>query len=269
MNVSYLVFPAALLYLASGLGIGLRLFSHPKPSRIARSLVLAVGFVAVLLHAGVLYFELHTGKGVNLSFFNVGSLTLWMVAVLLLISAMSKPVENLAIVTFPLAALAMLVDMRYPGLHLLGENAGWALRLHVVTSILAYALLTLATLQAVMLAIQDNHLRSHHPGGFIRALPPLQTMESLLFELIGLGFVLLSISLLTGFVYLEDMFAQNVAHKTILSILAWIAFGVLLWGRFRFGWRGRTAIQWTLGGFVVLMIAYFGSKAILELVLHR
>lgn len=269
MNVSYLVLPAVLLYLASGLGTGIRLFSHPKPSRIARPLVLGLGFAAAFLHAGVLYFELHTGSGINLDFFNAGSLTIWMVAIILLVSALSKPVENLAIVALPLAAIVLLVDMRFPGERLLAEDANWALRLHVITSILAYAMLTLATVQALALAVQDSHLRSHHPGGFIRALPPLQTMESLQFELIGVGFVLLSVSLLSGFAYLEDMFAQHVVHKTILSILAWIVFAVLLWGRFRFGWRGRTAIRWTLIGFAVLMVAYFGSKAIIELVLQR
>lgn len=269
MNVSFFVFPAILFYLAAGLGTGLRLFTHPEPSRIGRPLVLALGFAAAALHAGVLYLELHTAAGVNLDFFNAASLTTWMVSVLLLVSALNKPVENLAIVAFPLAALTLLLDLRYPGQRLLGEDASWALRLHVITSILAYALLTLASVQALALAVQDNHLRSHHPGGFIRALPPLQTMESLLFELIGVGFALLSVALLSGFLYLDDMFAQNVAHKTILSILAWIAFGTLLWGRFRFGWRGRTAIHWTLVGFAVLMVAYFGSKAIIELFLQR
>ncbi len=134
---------------------------------------------------------------------------------------------------------------------------------------LAYSLLTLASAQALLLAVQDTHLRRHHPGGFIRALPPLQTMEALLFEMISLGFILLSIGLVTGFVYLEDMFAQHLVHKTVLSIVAWFAFAILLWGRYRFGWRGRTAIRWTLVGFAVLMLAYFGSKAVIELVLKR
>jgi ABC-type uncharacterized transport system permease subunit len=178
-------------------------------------------------------------------------------------------VENLAILALPLAAITILLDLRYPGSRLLSEDAGWALRLHVLTSLLAYSLLTLASAQAILLAVQDNHLRTHHPGGFIRALPPLQTMEMLLFEMIGLGFILLSIGLVTGFVYLEDMFAQHLVHKTVLSIVAWIAFAVLLWGRYRFGWRGRTAIRWTLVGFAVLMLAYFGSKAVIELILQR
>ena len=217
----------------------------------------------------MLYQELFTLGGLNLSFFNAVSLAAWTMAGLLLISALSKPVENLAILALPLAAITVLLDLRFPGSRLLSEDAGWQLRLHVLTSMLAYSLLTLASAQAILLAVQDNHLRRHHPGGFIRALPPLQTMESLLFEMIGVGFALLSVALITGFVYLEDMFAQHLVHKTVLSIVAWCAFAMLLWGRFRFGWRGRKAIRWTLVGFAVLMLAYFGSKAVIELILRR
>jgi len=119
----------------------------------------------------------------------------------------------------------------------------------------------------VLLAIQDYHLRNRHPGGFIRSLPPLQTMEALLFEMILAGFILLTMALLTGFTFLEDMFAQHLAHKTILSIIAWLVFGTLLWGRFRSGWRGQKALIWTLAGFLVLMLAYFGSKFVVEMVL--
>jgi ABC-type uncharacterized transport system permease subunit len=112
-------------------------------------------------------------------------------------------------------------------------------------------------------------LHRRHPGGFIRSLPPLQTMESLLFEMIGAGFLLLTVALISGFAFLEDMFEQRLVHKTVLSIIAWFVFGTLLWGRFRFGWRGQTAITWTLSGFVILMLAYFGSKAVIELILRN
>jgi len=269
MNVTLIAFPAAVLYLLGGLSTGLRLFGAEHSWRPPRRLGLLLGFAGLLLHAMMLYQELFTTRGLNLSFFNAVSLAAWTVAGLLLVSALSKPIENLAILALPLAAITVLLDLRFPGSHLLGENSGWALRVHVLTSILAYSLLTLASAQAILLAIQDNHLRRHHPGGFIRALPPLQTMESLLFEMIGLGFVLLSIALLTGFLYLEDMFAQHLVHKTVLSIVAWIAFAILLWGRYRFGWRGRKAIRWTLVGFAMLMLAYFGSKAVIELILKR
>lgn len=269
MSASLLAFSAAALYIGGGFSTGLRLFGSQDSWRPPRHLGITLGFIALALHAAMLYQELFALGGLNLSFFNAVSLAAWTMAGLLLISALSKPVENLAILALPIAAITVLLDLRFPGNRLLGDDAGWELRLHVLTSMLAYSLLTLASAQAILLAIQDKHLRHHHPGGFIRSLPPLQTMESLLFEMIGVGFVLLSISLVTGFVYLEDMFAQHLVHKTVLSLAAWITFGWLLWGRFRFGWRGRKAIRWTLIGFVVLMLAYFGSKAVLELVLQR
>ena len=100
-----------------------------------------------------------------------------------------------------------------------------------------------------------------------RMMPPLTTMESLLFDAIIIGFVCLSVSLVSGMVFLEDMFAQHLAHKTVLSIIAWLVFAILLTGRWMVGWRGRTAIRWTLGGFISLMLAYFGSKFVLELIL--
>jgi ABC-type uncharacterized transport system permease subunit len=90
-----------------------------------------------------------------------------------------------------------------------------------------------------------------------------------MFQMIRIGFVLLSLALFTGVLFLEDIFAQHLVHKTVLSIVAWLVFATLLWGRWRFGWRGQVAIRWTVGGFVFLMLAYFGSKLVLELILNR
>ncbi len=269
MNETFLTIAATALYLGATVLIVLQLYRGSEYAGGQRPAILAAGFAALALHGLLLYSELLTAQGINLSFFNAASLTAWMISALLLVSALGKPVETLGLVVFPLACASMLADLGFPGRHMLADEANWELRLHVTVSILAYAMLTLASVQALLLAFQDRKLRSHHPGGVARALPPLQTMESLLFEMIGLGFVLLSLSLLSGFLYLDDMFAQHVAHKTLLSIIAWIVFAALLWGRYRFGWRGATAIRWTLSGFVLLMLAYFGSKAILELVLHR
>jgi len=119
-----------------------------------------------------------------------------------------------------------------------------------------------------LLAYQDRSIRQHHPGGFIRFLPPLHDMEILLFQFLGFGFVCLSVSLLTGFFYLDDIFSQRLVHKTVLSIAGWVILGVLLFGRLRFGWRGTIAIRWTLVAFVFLMLAFFGSKLVLEFILQ-
>ncbi|MEN8174812.1 MAG: cytochrome c biogenesis protein CcsA [Pseudomonadota bacterium] len=261
--------PAALAYLISGLLIGLRLFSRDRQKRPPRALALGIAWVALVLHALVLYDSVVVPTGLNLAFFNALSLLAWIVAALLLASSIGKPVDNLGILLMPVTALSLVLAWRYPSVRLLEPGAGLPLAAHVLLSLLAYGMLTLASVQAILLAVQDHHLRRHHPGGFVRALPPLQSMETLLFQMIAVGFVLLTFALLSGFTYLEDMFAQHLVHKTLLSIIAWVVFFVLLWGRYRYGWRGRTALRWTLGGFAMLMLAYFGSKAVLELILQR
>ncbi len=266
MNITLLTIAAVILYFASGTVFAMRLFGS-QARKPAKSLGLGLGFAALLIHLVILYQALHTASGVNFSFFNAVSFATWVISLVFLLSCISKPLETLGIVLLPIAGITLLLALWFPGIYLLPPDTHWRLRSHVLVSLLAYSVLTLAAIQSVMLAVQDSQLRKHHPGGFVRSMPPLQTMETLMFEMILIGFVLLSISLLTGFMFLDNMFAQRLAHKTILSILAWLAFAVLLWGRYRFGWRGRTAIRWTLAGFGVLVLAYFGSKAVIELIL--
>jgi ABC-type uncharacterized transport system permease subunit len=255
-------------YLAGALAIAYRLFRQGGAQRVPRNLGIGVVLLAAIAHGALLLDQVVGPQGINLGFFNAASLVSWTIAMLILGSALTKPVENLGILLFPLAAATIVLDGLYPSTHLFSADAPWGLRAHVLISLLAYSLLTLASVQAILLAVQDHHLRHRHPGGFIKALPPLQTMETLLFEMIGVGFVLLTLALFSGFMFLEDLFAQRLAHKTVLSIAAWLVFGTLLLGRVRFGWRGQKALIWTLVGFVVLMLAYFGSKFVIELLLN-
>ena len=266
MYTTLLTIAAVVLYFASGSVFAVRLFGSQtrKPAKILGTVL---GFAALLIHLVVIYQALHTASGLNFSFFNAVSFAAWVVCLVFLLSSIRKPLETLGIVLLPISGVTLLLALWFPGIHLLPPDAQWHLRSHVLISLLAYSVLTMAAIQSILLAVQDSQLRKHHPGGFVRALPPLQTMESLMFEMILIGFVLLSVSLLSGFLFLDDMFAQRLVHKTILSILAWTAFAILLWGRYRFGWRGRTAIRWTLTGFAVLALAYFGSKAVIELIL--
>jgi ABC-type uncharacterized transport system permease subunit len=269
MTQLYVALPAILLYFAAAGLIAYRLFRRHANLLPPRGLALGLAFVGLLLHSWLLYDGIFRQPPLNLAFFNALALTSWTVVTLLLVSSLTKPVENLGIILLPVAAVTLLLEGLYPAVDFMRPAAGWDIKVHVLISMLAYSLLTLASVQAILLAIQDHQLHSRQPGGFVRSLPPLQTMESLLFEMIGAGFVLLTLALATGFAFLEDMFAQHLVHKTVLSTLGWFVFGGLLIGRVRHGWRGRTAIIWTLSGFVILILAYFGSKAVLELVLQR
>lgn len=242
----------------------------PAPSVSGRWGALSVGWLAAGLHALAIVGLLATSGGPNFSFLSALSTVSWIIVAIVLLAALFKPVEKLGLVVFPLAALILLLKLLIPEEARTVSNHSWPMAAHIVSSVLAYAFLNIAAIQALLLALQDWCLRHRSAGGpLVRSLPALQTMESLLFQLIGAGFVLLTVSLVTGFLFLENMFAQHLAHKTVLSLLAWIVFATLLIGRFRHGWRGQTAIRWTLGGFVSLMLAYFGSKMVLEWILDR
>ncbi|MFN2310052.1 MAG: inner membrane protein YpjD [Gammaproteobacteria bacterium] len=258
---------AIFLYLASSLLFAVRLARHDLAGSVSRNTALILGLLATLLHGTAMYPVLVTPNGLNLGFFNAASLVGWLTALLLLTSSLRQPLENIGIALLPTAALSIALMFAYPSQHVLSEGSHWQLDLHILLSILAYSLLVIAVLQAMLLAMQDHQLRNRHPGGLIRALPPLQTMETLLIQLISTGFILLSLALLTGLLFLEDIFAQHLVHKTVLSLVAWGVFATLLWGHWRFGWRGRTVTRWTLGGFLFLMLAYFGTKLVLELLL--
>lgn len=257
-----------ILYLASGILLLLKLNSHTSVAALSRFQILLPAIIAMLLHGWVVYQSVLTGQGLDVGFYAVLSLVGWLVALLLLSATFTQPIESLGIFVFPTAAMMLLLRLLNPEGYYLSQNLGAGLELHILLSILAYSLLSIAAVQAILLYIQDTHLHNKHPGGFIRALPPLETMETLLFQMIGLGFIVLSISLLSGVLYIENILDQRLVHKTVLSVTAWIIFGILLFGRWRFGWRGRTAIRWTISGFVLLMLAYFGSKFVIQLVLQ-
>ena len=266
MNATGFALPAILLYLLTTVALAMRLGGCKSSLCASRKIIFLPGIGAVILHALVLYPELVTGQGINLGFFNAASLMALLTVVLLLLTAGWQPVESLGVALLPITAATLGLAAAYPSQHAITASS-WQLDAHILFSVLAYSLFVLAAFQAVVLAIQERHLRNRQPGGFIRALPPLQVMEALLFQMISAGFILLSLALLTGFFFLEDIFAQHLVHKTTLSIAGWFIFGILLWGRWRFGWRGRTAIRWTLSGFALLALAYFGSKLVLELIL--
>lgn len=228
----------------------------------------ALASLGAVLHAGVLYNSIFVPGGLDLGFFNALSLSTWAIVALMLALTAAQPVVNLGIGLFPLAALGLAGNLLFgteSGPTIPVESGG--LDIHVLVSMAAYAVLSVAAMQAILLGVQHRMLHEHHPVRVVHSLPPLYLMESLLFRLIAAGFGLLTLALASGFVYLDNMFAQDLVHKTVLTMIAWVVFGVLLGGHYIAGWRGPTAVRFTLGGLALLVLGYFGSKLVLELVL--
>ena len=260
------VFIAAFCYLAATAWLFLRAARGADATTLPRWPALIFAALAIMLHAVALQAAIRTPTGLNFGTANMFSVMAWQIGLLTFASSLRPGTANLGIGLYPLVAIGALVLLADQSRVAVITNTRWQLEAHILLSVLAYGLLALAAFQSILLAIQDYRLRHHRPGGWLRALPPLASMEALLFQTLGLGFALLSLALFSGLIFIENLFAQHLVHKTVLSIVAWLVFGVLLWGRWRFGWRGRTAIRWTLGGFTLLVLAYFGSKLVLELV---
>lgn len=267
MLQSLIAIVAIALYLASLLLLVHHLRSSqalPPPS-LFRWLML----LALLCHSAFLHVSLFNGQLLHLNFYTVSPLIFFVIGAVLWASLLKRqPIENLLLAFFPLSITSIAIAAWAPATTTkIITDPG--LITHIVLSIIAYSLITIAALQALMLAMQEHALRQHQFHGIVRFFPPLQTMEKLLFQMLLTGFILLTVAIGSGFVFLDDVFAQHLAHKTLLSILAWLIFATLLYGRFAKGWRGITATHWTLGGFVALMLAYFGSKFVLEIILQR
>lgn len=220
--------------------------------------------VALMAHAVVLYHAIVHGQ--RLEFGTIGALSLlaWQAAALQWLFCLRENLHALSPVHYGVAALLALAAGVLP----MSGNAipidDWQIGVHIVFSILSAGLMTLAAVQAVALMVLDQMLREPGRLSQARRMPPLQTMETLLFRQIAVGFFLLSLVILSGLLFVHNLFSQHLLQKTLLTIGAWLMFGVLLWGRMRYGWRGRTAIRWTLSAYVTLIAAYFGSKLVLE-----
>lgn len=224
---------------------------------------------AVVVHGVFHWISFRHAGGLDVHFFAAVSESALAMAALGLVVDSLNPVRALGLVVFPIAALALALDGMLGTPATTPEAQGWQITLHVVLALFAFAVLAIAALVAAMLAIQERALRHRQLGGLAAWLPALTVTENLLFQLIGVGFALLTLTLVTGAVFVEHLFDQHLAHKTVLSVVAWLVFGALLYGRWRHGWRGQRAARMTLAGMAVLLLAFLGSKFVLELVLHR
>lgn len=226
---------------------------------------------ALTLHAWGLYLALFPDGAMHFGFSSALALMLWLALAFYWVESWFARLEGLQMLVLPVAAVAALLPVLFPAQHVVANASSAVFRAHFLIAMLAYSLFTLAALHALLMAAAEKRL---HKGRLTRALislPPLLTMETLLFRLIHLAFVLLTLTLATGFVFSESAFgrALSLNHKTVFAILSWFIFAALLVGRHAAGWRGRVAVRWTLSGFVALLFAYVGSRFVVEVLLGR
>jgi len=259
-----LVLITALAYLAA---TALLVVAFAREQRPTSRLWLAPAIAAVLLHGGFHVLAWRQAGGADLHFFAALSLVGLGMSLLTLLVGTRERMAALGVVVFPIATLSLCLYAGYG--HHVAEGLDWQMQLHAWCALLAYATLAVAAVLAIMLWLQERALRRRDFHRWLRALPPLTELETLLFRTIAVGFVLLTATLLTGVLFVDNLLAQHLVHKTVLSVMSWLAFGALLLGRWRLGWRGTTAVRWTLAAMALLVLAFFGSKFVLELVLHR
>jgi ABC-type uncharacterized transport system permease subunit len=273
-------FATALLYLAIAALSWTHLNSEASSDR-GSGWVTALMLIALVGHTVTLGHSVFGIGGLRFGFAHALSATLLISGAFLWIEGFVVPLRGLYLLVAPIAAATVILPAFFHGASLAAEGSSVALRLHLGVAVLSYSFLTVAALHALLMASVDHYLHqpSADPGqGLARLfarLPPLLALETLLFRQIAVGFVLLSATLASGVAFSEELFGRplrfdhTTAHKMVFALLAWGVFGGLLIGRAAFGWRGRTALRWTFIGFVMLLLAYVGSRFVLEVVLRR
>ena len=263
MVVAFLI--ASLAYILVSIYLGWALATDRPIHKWGTLGMLLTGMVA---HAVLLYPYIVTLYGLNFNLFNTLSLISLFFLLFYVLFCLYRPIVSLGILAAPTALVGMITGYLVHAPYQPLTNVSMGLEAHIILSLAAYCVLLMAAVQALFLRLQIRELKQSSIHRFwVNKLPSLQSMEALLYDMIMVGFVLLSIALGLGFVYVQDMMAQHIAHKTVFSVLSWLLFGALLVGNWRAGWRGKQAANITIYAFILLAIGFVGSKFVLELLL--
>jgi ABC-type uncharacterized transport system permease subunit len=241
------------------------------PAGIAANFATIVLVAALLLHTWLAWQDIVTAAGLDLSLANAVSVVGGLVAAVALASGLLRTLPAMATIVLPVAGLAVLLPAFFSHPHDYAFADKPLAAAHVAVALVSYALFLVAAVQALILMGFEKRLHRRLPDPTLAGVPPLLTLERFLFRLVTTGFVLLTLTLLSGMVFAEQVFGRAVpfTHKVVFSILGWLTFGALLFGRWRYGWRGRTALRWIIAGTVFVFLAYLGSKFVLEVLLGR
>jgi len=223
------------------------------------------------LHGVLLARSIFAPDGLYLGVGNAVSAILWLTVLIYWLGNFFYRLDGLQSLVLPVAAVAAFLPAVFPSLKPLPNTELLAFKIHLLIAMAAYSLFTIASLHVLLMALLERRLHDGTLPQTLRGLPPLLTMETLLFRIIWAGFILLTLTIASGVMFSEELFgrAAKLNHKTVFGVISWIVFALLLGGRIVYGWRGRVAVRWTLGGFLMLVLAYIGSKFVLEVILGR
>lgn len=227
--------------------------------------------VPLALHTWLLARAVFASDGLHLGVGNAVSAILWLTVLIYWLGNFFYRLDGLHALVLPVAAAAVLLPVAFPSARPLPNTELLAFKIHLLIAMAAYSLFTIASLHVLLMALLERRLHDGTLPQALRRLPPLLAMEALLFRIIWAGFILLTLTLASGVVFSEELFgrAARLNHKTVFGVLSWFVFALLLGGRAIYGWRGRIAVRWTLAGFLMLVLAYVGSKFVLEVILGR
>ena len=228
--------------------------------------------VALVLHAMLLYRRVMSADGIDLGVANAISLLVWLTVLIYWVAGLAfEGLAGILGLMAPMALAAVLLQAVIPTQHIIPYAGAPLFTLHFGIAMLAYSLFIVATVHALVMLAEEKWLHRGQLPPFLGALPPLLEMERLLFRILLAAFVLLTLTLVTGTFFSEQLFGKRFTwtHKTVFAVISWLIFGGLLAGHHFRGWRGRKAVRWTLAGFTTLLLAYVGSKVVLELILKR
>ena len=226
---------------------------------------------ALALHAYATVRSIVTPSGLDLSFANALSLVAGLAVLVAWVSGLMRTLPSVAAVVLPVAALCALGPAGGESPHRFAYADEYWATVHIAVALLAYALFVVAALQALVLIGLEARLRKGLPADADGTAPPLLLLERFMFRLVGLGFVLLTATLISGLLFSEEIFGRPLTftHKNVFSVAGWLTFAVLLFARWRYGWRGRRALRWILAGTLMLVLGYLGSKFVSEVLLGR
>ena len=235
--------------------------------RLKTSVIQLFTGLAIILHGFASFGMLLHDGGLDLSLLNILSLLALVINSLVFLSGLREPIHSLYLALLPISVVTLIFALISSSTKSTAVIP-YSLQAHILTSIIAYSFLAIAALQALLVGYQNWQLKHKHQNRLMRTLPALETMEKFLFKLILVGETLLTASLITGFYVYDDFFAQQLIHKVTFSIVAWLVYAVLIFGRHHYGWRGQRAINWTWIGFSGILLGYLGSKFVIEFILN-